>query len=151
MKKTIRLTESELTQIVRDCINESLENGELDEGFFDFMKGAGKMIGNKAANVGRGVANAGRNVARGVANAGRNMARGASNMANKAGQSIRQNYDDVMRAGHAASMQGDNQKIANKLQQWLENGVFGNSRQAASYIQGLINAMEQNYQTQYGE
>ena len=101
-------------------------NGQLDEGFFDFMKGAGRSIGNKV---------------------------GAA--AQRAGQAINQQYQDIKTAGQQASMQGDhrrnlaqiakrNQQIIAQLQKWQSEGVF-TSKQANSSVAMLIKALQNTY------
>lgn len=43
-KQIIRLDEGMLVDIIKETINETLENEELEEGFFDTLKGAGKAL-----------------------------------------------------------------------------------------------------------
>ena len=129
----ITLTEEDLRQLIANTIQESLHNGELQEAWTDYLKGAGQAIGNKFKNAGKSAYNS-------VKNAGQ-----------KIGNAVNKQVQDVKTAGERASMQADNGRIANQLKQWYKEGRFGNNKQAASYIQGLINAMNANFNDKYGQ
>ena len=89
---------------------------------------------------------------------GSDITSGAQNAFNKvkqAGQNAVQgvkNYaQDVKRAGQMSSMNADNQRIADQLQQWYKSGVFGNSRQVSSWVSGLVNCLNRNFSDRFGE
>lgn len=114
-------------------------NGQLDEGFFDFMKGAGRSLGSK------------------IGNAAQRTGQAIGNAAQRAGQAINQQYQDIKTAGQQASMQGDhrrnlaqivkrNQQIIAQLQKWQSEGVF-TSKQANSSVAMLIKALQNTYNT----
>lgn len=148
-KKQVHLTESQLYDFVYQRVNEALRSG-VNEGLWDAIKGG---LGKIGGDVKQGAQNA-TNYARGAA---QNALQGAKNVGNKvatAGQNAVQgvkNYaNDVKVAGQKASLNADNQKIANQLQQWYQNGMFAGSRQAGSAISILINALNKNFNSQYG-
>lgn len=55
-KKVIRLTEQELKKIVKETANYIMEN-DVDEGFWDKMKGLGQFSANKTQQFGQNVKN----------------------------------------------------------------------------------------------
>ena len=55
-KKVIRLTEQELKKIVKEAANYIMEN-DVDEGFWDKMKGLGQFSANKTQQFGQNVKN----------------------------------------------------------------------------------------------
>lgn len=139
-KKTIKLTESQLKERVKQALREKIENGELDEGFWDYVKGAGKAVGNKMSNAANKAGVQMKKAGQAVAGA-----------AKSAGNAINKQVQDIKTAGEKASMTGDDQKIANQLIKWYQSGVFGTSKQAKSQISALINAMKNKFADKYGE
>lgn len=132
-----------ITNLVGEAIRKGLSEvgggAQLDEGFFDFMKGAGRSIGNK------------------VGNAAQRAGQAIGNAAQQAGQAINKQYQDIKTAGQQASMQGDHRKnLANiqkrnnqiiaQLQKWQSEGVF-TSKQANSSVAMLIKALQNTYDT----
>lgn len=148
-KRTITLTESELKNMIvsalNECINEQQEN--IDENFLEYAKafgGSAKNSLNKAASfAGNKMNKLGNNLM--------NKGRQFSNGIKKAGNVINNEFNNMKLAGEKASSQGDSQRIANLLIKWFNDGVFGDSRQAKSYISGLINAIKRKYSAKYGE
>ena len=136
----MKLTESQLKQLITKSINEALE----DEGLWDAFKGAGKKMGSDIASGAQNAFNKGKqtagNVANAVKQAGQNAVQGVKNYA-----------QDVKRAGQMSSMNADNQRIADQLQQWYKSGVFGNSRQVSSWVSGLVNCLNRNFSDRFGE
>lgn len=169
MGKKVILRESELRGMIREALNEKIENGEIDEDLLGRLGAVGKTIfgkANKAANMaGKGLQNVGNNIKaavdqsgeriqgmkanakQGLRNAGERVGKGLKN----AGNFIKQQYNDIKVAGDKASLTGDDQKIADQLIIWFNKGVFGKSSQAKSQISGLINSMKLKYSTKYGE
>lgn len=129
MTQKIRLTESELYNIIAEQVNEALQ----DEGMMDFFRGAGKKIGNDISNGAKTAWNKGKQAAQ-------NAATNIKNYANSVNQ-----------AGQMSSMNADNQKIADQLETWYKNGVFGNSRQVSSWISGLVNCLNRNFYGRFGQ
>lgn len=150
-KTTYRITESDLKNMIREALNESIASGEIDEGFFDYLKGMGKAAGGKMNAAGRQMGQSMRNTAASVGDKIGKAGNAMASAAKQAGDRIQKTAQDIHTAGKKASMTGDQQKIANQLVAWFKDGVFGNSRQAKAQISGLINAMKNIYSSQYGE
>lgn len=127
-KQKLRLTESQLRQMIAECVNEAMQ----DEGFFSGMKQLGGWAGRGVANAAQGV---GQKV-KGAWNAGKDA---AGRMAANAKQQYQM-----------GSQKGDNQKIVNQLEQWIKQGVFANPR-AKSLASQLVNMLEAGYQQQFGQ
>ena len=139
-KTVIRLNEDELKGMIKNILKENIENGNLDEGFWDYLKGAGKAVGNKMSNAANKAGVQMKKAGQAVAGA-----------AKSAGAAINKQVQDIKTAGEKASMTGDDQRVADQLIKWFNEGVFGNSKQAKSQISALINAMKNKYATKYGE
>lgn len=129
MTQKIRLTESELYNMIAEQVNEALQ----DEGMMDFFRGAGKKIGNDISNGAKTAWNKGKQAAQNAATSIKNYA------------------NSVNQAGQMSSMNADNQKIADQLETWYKNGVFGNSRQVSSWISGLVNCLNRNFYGRFGQ
>lgn len=129
MAQKIRLTESELYNMIAEQVNEALQ----DEGKWDFFLGAGKKIGNDISNGAKTAWNKGKQAAQNAATSIKNYA------------------NSVNQAGQMSSMNADNQKIADQLETWYKNGVFGNSRQVSSWISGLVNCLNRNFSERFGQ
>lgn len=138
-KQVIRLTEAQLKEKIKASLREKIENGELDESFWGSLKGFGDVFKNKANTAGQAVGNAAKNVGNKVRNA-----------AQKAGNAVNKQVQDFKQGMAAGSDEEDYNKVFNKLDQWAQAGYFGDSRQAASQIKGLKNAMMRNFQTKHG-
>ena len=73
MKQTFKLNESELHNIISECITEAIE----DEGIGSFIGGMAKKLGRDAgsaiSNVGNRMAQGAKNAYRGVKNYGRSL------------------------------------------------------------------------------
>jgi hypothetical protein len=150
-KTTYKITESDLKNMIKEALNESIASGEIDEGFFDYLKGMGKAAGNKMGSAGRQMGNSIKNAATAVGDKIGKAGNAVVGAAKQAGDKIQKTAQDIHTAGKKASMTGDQQKVANQLVAWYNKGVFGNSRQAKSQISALINAMKNTYSAQYGE
>ena len=129
MTQKIRLTESELYNMIAEQVNEALQ----DEGKWDFFLGAGKKISNDISNGAKTAWNKGKQAAQNAATSIKNYA------------------NSVNQAGQMSSMNADNQKIADQLETWYKNGVFGNSRQVSSWISGLVNCLNRNFYGRFGQ
>lgn len=129
MTQKIRLTESELYNMIAEQVNEALQ----DEGMMDFFRGAGKKIGNDISNGAKTAWNKGKQAAQNAATSIKNYA------------------NSVNQAGQMSSMNADNQKIADQLETWYKNGVFGNSRQVSSWISGLVDCLNRNFYERFGQ
>lgn len=127
--KTIKLTESELKERITKTVNEALQ----DEGFMDFLKGAGKNVGSDIANGAKAAWNKGKQAAANTA------------------QNVKNYADKVKTAGQMSSMNADNQKIAQQLQQWYQKGVFGDNKSINVAVSTLVNALNKKFNDRFGE
>lgn len=138
-KNTIKLTEAELKERIKASLREKIENGEIDESFWGSLKGFGDVFKNKANTAGQMVGNAAKNVGNKI-----------KDVAQKAGSAVNKQVQDFKQGMDAGSDEEDYNKVFNQLDKWAKAGYFGNSRQAASQITGLKNAMMRNFQSKYG-
>ena len=147
MTQKIRLTESELYNMIAEQVNEALQ----DEGKWDFFLGAGKKIGNDISNVAKTAWNKGKQAAQNAATNVKNYVNSVNQAGQNAVTSIKNYANSVNQAGQMSSMNADNQKIADQLETWYKNGVFGNSRQVSSWISGLVNCLNRNFYGRFGQ
>ena len=147
MTQKIRLTESELYNMIAEQVNEALQ----DEGMMDFFRGAGKKIGNDISNGAKTAWNKGKQAAQNAATNVKNYVNSVNQAGQNAVTSIKNYANSVNQAGQMSSMNADNQKIADQLETWYKNGVFGNSRQVSSWISGLVNCLNRNFYGRFGQ
>lgn len=147
MTQKIRLTESELYNMIAEQVNEALQ----DEGKWDFFLGAGKKIGNDISNGAKTAWNKGKQAAQNAATNVKNYVNSVNQAGQNAVTSIKNYANSVNQAGQMSSMNADNQKIADQLETWYKNGVFGNSRQVSSWISGLVNCLNRNFYGRFGQ
>lgn len=158
-KQVIRLTEAQLKEKIKASLREKIENGELDEGFWDSMKGFfggaqgrrdNQGMQNAANKMTQGVKNATNKAVQGVKNAAGKVAQGVSN----AGNAVKQNVQNRMQDAQNYSAAADIEKALQTLQKYAK--LFGSkNRTANGYnmakegLQNLITALrnsEINYQ-----
>ena len=106
-KKVIRLTEQELKKIVKETANYIMEN-DVDEGFWDKMKGLGQFSANKTQQFGQNVKNK-------VQQFGQNV----KNKVNQFGAEA----NDYMQT---ANMKGEIQNAIQTIEKLLQNQVIVN-------------------------
>ena len=147
MTQKIRLTESELYNMIAEQVNEALQ----DEGKWDFFLGAGKKIGNDISNGAKTAWNKGKQAAQNAATNVKNYVNSVNQAGQNAVTSIKNYANSVNQAGQMSSMNADNQKIADQLETWYKNGVFGNNRQVSSWISGLVNCLNRNFYGRFGQ
>lgn len=147
MTQKIRLTESELYNMIAEQVNEALQ----DEGKWDFFLGAGKKIGNDISNGAKTAWNKGKQAAQNAATNVKNYVNSVNQAGQNAVTSIKNYANSVNQAGQMSSMNADNQKIADQLETWYKNGVFGNSRQVSSWISGLVKCLNRNFYERFGQ
>ncbi len=154
--KVIRLSESELRDMVCESVKQFILENEEDEfwgGMKSLFTGAKNGVNNAAAKVGNAASRAGA----AVGNAVKKGANAVGNAANQAGAAVKNRWQ----AGEAQSAMEKQvkqyEKIIGQLEQWQQNGMFTGNRQANSCVTQLINALnanigraEQGYGNQYG-
>lgn len=137
--RTQQLTEAELRSVVRNMIIEEIENGQLDEGFMDTIRGIGSAMrntfGGDAERAGKAGMDAAGAVGRGINNAAGAVGRGISNAAGAVGRGI----------GKAAGAVGD---AAGAVGRGIGNaaGAVGNyaSTRAKAFKTDMRSQMNQN-------
>ena len=147
MTQKIRLTESELYNMIAEQVNEALQ----DEGMMDFFRGAGKKIGNDISNGAKTAWNKGKQAAQNASTNVKNYVNSVNQAAQNAATNVKNYVNSVNQAGQMSSMNADNQKIADQLETWYKNGVFGNSRQVSLWISGLVNCLNRNFYGRFGQ
>ena len=151
MRQTIRLTESELREMVEMSISEALEDegffGNIGRGLKSAFGGDAQMIGQgaqrAAQSVGRGAQRAAQAVGQGAQAAGRAVQRGAQNVATGAAK----RYND-MKVGYRSGQQNDQlNKIKTTIQGMLDNGTLGKgstAKAAQNFLATLDQAIRNN-------
>ena len=134
MKQTFKLTESELHNLISECITEAIE----DEGLGSFFGGMAKKLGRDTvsamSNVGNRMAQGAKNmgrIAQGAKNMGR-IAQGARNVGNRMAQGARNAYQGVKdygqslyNAGVQQSNISDAQTAIKTIQGLVKKGILG--------------------------
>lgn len=110
MKQTFKLTESELHNLISECITEAIE----DEGLGSFLGGMAKKFGRDAGSA---MSKMGNKVAQGA----RNMAQGARN----AYQGAKEYGQSLYNAGVQASNVADAQTAIKTIQGLVQKGILG--------------------------
>lgn len=118
-KQTRRLTESQFQEHVAYLVAETLiregfiNEADMDEGMWDYFKGAGKRMGNAAANAGRAVGQR-------VGNAAASARRAVGQAAQKVGNAVQGEYNKFQQSREY----GRQEKAANKNAAFI-NKVIG--------------------------
>ena len=150
-KTVIRLNEDELKGMIKNILKENIENGNLDEGLWGSLSGLASGLKGKASTAanmaGQGLRKAGQT----VANTAKNVGNKVADTAKSAGQAVSKQVGDLKQSMNAGSDEEDFKKAYQMLSQWAQKGYFGDSRQTASRISGLKNAMIMNFKQKYGK
>lgn len=150
-KTVIRLNEDELKGMIKNILKENIENGNLDEGLWGSLSGLASGLKGKASTAanmaGQGLRKAGQT----VANTAKNVGNKVADTAKSAGQAVSKQVGDLKQSMNAGSDEEDFKKAYQMLSQWAQKGYFGDSRQTASRISGLRNAMIMNFKQKYGK
>lgn len=130
-KTVIRLNEDELKERVKQALREKIENGELDEGFWDSVKGFfGGAQGSKDAqgvkNTANKVGNAMSNAAQKVGNAANKAVQGVKN----AGNAVKQNVQNRMQDARNYSAAADIENALGVLNKYAK--LFGSKNSTAN-------------------
>lgn len=139
-KTVIRLNEDELKGMIKNILKENIENGNLDEGFWGSLSGLASGLKGKASTAANMAGQSLRKAGQAVANT-----------AKSAGQAVSKQVGDLKQSMNAGSDEEDFKKAYQMLSQWAQKGYFGDSRQTASRISGLKNAMIMNFKQKYGK
>ena len=114
MKQTFKLTESELHNLISECITEAIE----DEGLGSFFGGMAKKLGRDAGSA---MSNVGNRMAQGARNMGNRIAQGANN----AYQGVKDYGQSLYNAGVQQSNISDAQTAIRTIQGLVKKGILG--------------------------
>lgn len=114
MKQTFKLTESELHNLISECITEAIE----DEGLGSFFGGMAKKLGRDAGSA---MSNVGNRMAQGAKNMGSRLAQGAKN----AYQGAKDYGQSLYNAGVQQSNISDAQTAIKTIQGLVQKGILG--------------------------
>lgn len=114
MKQTLKLTESELHNLISECITEAIE----DEGLGSFFGGMAKKLGR---DTGSAMSNIGNRMAQGAKNMGSRIAQGAKN----AYQGAKDYGQSLYNAGVQQSNISDAQTAIKTIQGLVQKGILG--------------------------
>ena len=117
-QQRIRLSESQLRNMIKEAVEQEMNQMELEEGFMDFIKGAGKKIGGDIKQGTQNAWNAGKQGAQKVGNA---VKQGAQ----KVGKAVSDYAADVKSAGQQASNVADAQTAIKTIQGLVQKGILG--------------------------
>ena len=114
MKQTFKLTESELHNLISECITEAIE----DEGLGSFFGGMAKQLGRDAGSA---MSNVGNRMAQGAKNMGSRIAQGANN----AYQGVKDYGQSLYNAGVQQSNISDAQTAIRTIEGLVKKGILG--------------------------
>lgn len=114
MKQTFKLNESELHNLISECITEAIE----DEGLGSFFGGMAKKLGRDAGSA---MSNVGNRMAQGARNMGSRIAQGANN----AYQGVKDYGQSLYNAGVQQSNISDAQTAIRTIQGLVKKGILG--------------------------
>ena len=114
MKQTFKLNESELHNLISECITEAIE----DEGLGSFFGGMAKKLGRDAGSA---MSNVGNRMAQGAKNMGSRIAQGANN----AYQGVKDYGQSLYNAGVQQSNISDAQTAIRTIQGLVKKGILG--------------------------
>lgn len=109
-KQRIRITESELRNLIRESIQEEIDNGNIDEGF---LSNFGKIVGG---DIARGTKNV---LQKGKEKVGK-IAQGAKDMYNQ-GQEY---YDNVKERARLQTNKDDAQRLLKDLEPFVKKEII---------------------------
>lgn len=117
-KQRIKLTESELRNIIREAVEQELNEMDMEEGLWDFAKGAAKKIGGDIKQGAQNAWNAGKEKAQQFGGAIKQGAQKAANAVSNYAQ-------DVKAAGQQASNVADAQTAIKTIENLVQKGILG--------------------------
>lgn len=121
MKQTFKLNESELHNIISECITEAIEDEGLGSFFGGMAKKLGRDAGSAMSNVGNRMVQGANNAYQGAKNMGRRIAQGANN----AYQSVKDYGQSLYNAGVQQSNISDAQTAIKTIQGLVKKGILG--------------------------
>lgn len=161
-KQMVRLTESDLQNIIKESVMQILKEDMNNEGFMDYLRSFGRQGSNKAQAMGQQVsqqAKQGYNKMAGKAQQGWNSVKGAAQRGydaaaqkvgqgvnavkgayDNAAQGVKTMHQNAMQDSSMANMQASMNKFQKDLEVYLENGGQV-TRQLKSQVSGIMNML----------
>ena len=121
MKQTFKLTESELHNLISECITEAIEDEGLGSFFGGMAKKLGRDAGSAMSNIGNRIAQGANNAYQGARNMGNRIAQGANN----AYQGVKDYGQSLYNAGVQQSNISDAQTAIRTIQGLVKKGILG--------------------------
>ena len=121
MKQTFKLTESELHNLISECITEAIEDEGLGSFFGGMAKKLGRDAGSAMSNAGNRMAQGANNAYQGAKNMGSRIAQGAKN----AYQGAKDYGQSLYNAGVQQSNISDAQTAIKTIQGLVQKGILG--------------------------
>ena len=121
MKQTFKLNESELHNLISECITEAIEDEGLGSFFGGMAKKLGRDAGSAMSNVGNRIAQGANNAYQGARNMGNRIAQGANN----AYQGVKDYGQSLYNAGVQQSNISDAQTAISTIQGLVQKGILG--------------------------
>ena len=132
MKQTFKLTESELHNLISECITEAIEDEGLGSFFGGMAKKLGRDAGSAMSNVGNRMAQGAKNMGSRIAQGANNAYQGAKNMgsriaqgANNAYQGVKDYGQSLYNAGVQQSNISDAQTAIKTIKGLVKKGILG--------------------------
>lgn len=161
-KRIVRLTESELQNIIKESVINILKEDMNNEGFMDYLRSFGRQGSNKAQAMGQQVgqqARQGYDKMAGKAQQGWNAVKGAAQRGydaaaqkvgqgvnavkgayDNAAQGVKTMHQNAMQDSSMANMQASMNKFQKDLDVYLKNGGQV-TRQLKSQVSGIMNML----------
>lgn len=121
MKQTFKLNESELHNLISECITEAIEDEGSGSFFGGMVKKLGRDAGSAMSNVGNRIAQGANNAYQGAKNMGSRIAQGAKN----AYQGAKDYGQSLYNAGVQQSNISDAQTAIRTIQGLVQKGILG--------------------------
>ena len=132
MKQTFKLTESELHNLISECITEAIEDEGLGSFFGGMAKKLGRDAGSAMSNVGNRMAQGAKNMGSRIAQGANNAYQGAKNMGSRIAQGANNAYQGVKDYGQSLYNAGvqqsniiDAQTAIKTMQRLVQKGILG--------------------------
>lgn len=119
-KQQIRLTESELQNLIAEAVKQ-----ELNEGAWDFFRGMGRKVKGDANTLATNAMTNARNMGTNAMTAAKNMGKNIAQGYNKVAKPIQNYAKEVYKAGQNASNQADAQKAIKSIENLVAKGILG--------------------------
>lgn len=149
-KKIVRLTEEDLQNLVMESMRQYIVENDMDEGWFDAFRGAGKKIGNdirdKTNDITNNITDKAKNFGNKVVDKAKNFGDNVADKTRNFNKNARKYFQDVKQAGTNASNVADTKKAIETIQELIKKGIL-DSKQTNMVLGAMrkyINSIENN-------